>query len=128
MMTMVPILFLIFLTGLSSACKKCRCPSTSTCQVGGRYCPRGFPIFCGRGEGCCPPDNVCIGNHKCCPSSFPLPCGNNRCCKRTRNGRMARSVTMIPSAEMEKGESMLSLSNMFLQNNGNNDEDTNDGK
>jgi len=88
-MTMVPVLFLIFLTGLASACcpgsSKCCgdgclwcCPgSYPQCEPGGKCCPSNTK-FC-NGKWCCPEKTTCtsIG---CCPSGHPVPCGTKYCC------------------------------------------------
>lgn len=89
-MTMVPVLFLIFLTGLSSAC----CPGKKTCCGKGcpRCCPEGYPE-CESGGKCCPKNNslcngkVCCDKSTttctsigCCPTGYPVPCGTKTCC------------------------------------------------
>lgn len=79
MMTMAPVLLLIFLTCLSSGCNsksgckdnwvsvgngKCCPSSTPIYNIYGRCCARSHPIGCKTG-GCCRGDEICTEPNTC---------------------------------------------------------------
>jgi len=69
-MTMVPVLFLIFLTGLSSFQIPKRCPGVPGYMLCHNYpnrcCPNNMPL--------------CVSYHKCCPEQYPSFCSGKYCC------------------------------------------------